>query len=239
MQNGKPTTYKEKVVVTGASRGIGYATCLMFLSEGFEVIGIDKDPCEKLNILTAIDIPGRYTHIVCRITEDSNLPDILDVAILINNAGTQVDGKCIDVNLKGLMRCTEKYALSDKQTSIISVVNLASVSAHNGAEFPEYVASKGGVLAYTKWCAKELAKKGATCNSISFGGVKTELNNPIYDEPHWTEIMNMTPLKKWASTWEAADWIYFMSVVNRSCTGQDIIVDNGEMLNHRFVWPDA
>lgn len=226
----------KKVVVTGASGGIGYATCARFLIGGNEVIGIDVNPNPKRRVLQSM---GNYSHIICDIAVDDVLPEIPDVSILVNNAGTQVDGRCIDVNLRGLIRCTEEYALSDKQERIESVVNLASVSAHNGAEFPEYVASKGGVLAYTKWCAKELAKKGATCNSISFGGVKTGLNDPIYDEPYWTEIMGMTPLKKWASTWEAAGWIYFMSVVNRSCTGQDIIVDNGEMLNHRFVWPDV
>ena len=48
--------------------------------------------------------------------------------------------------------------------------------------------------------------------------------------------MSMTPLKKWASAKEAAEWIYFVAKVNKSMSGQDIIVDNLEMLNHRFVW---
>lgn len=56
------------------------------------------------------------------------------------------------------------------------------------------------------------------------------------DRAKWNDIMSMTPLKKWASAEEAADWIYFVAKVNKSMSGQDIIIDNLEMLNHRFVW---
>ena len=77
----------------------------------------------------------------------------------------------------------------------------------------------------------------ATCNSISFGGVKTHLNFTVMnDDDKWAEIMSMTPLKKWADPEECAEWVYFLTVVNRSCSGQDIIVDNLEILNHKFVW---
>ena len=119
---------------------------------------------------------------------DRALPQIKCVDILINNAGTQ-DDDAIDVNLKGLIRTTEEYGL---QPNIKSICNMASVSAHNGAEFPYYVASKGGVLSYTKWTAKEIAKYGATCNSLSFGGVMTDLNQSVMDDDEaWEEIMCM------------------------------------------------
>ena len=69
----------------------------------------------------------------------------------------------------------------------------ASVSAHNGAEFPEYCASKGGGLAYTKNVALRVAKYGATCNSISAGGVNTELNAHILEHPaEWDKEMAET-----------------------------------------------
>ena len=214
------------VVITGTSHGIGNATMKRFLMAGYEVVGIDKD---------IFDEPlENYTHFVCDISKDE-LPDLDEpVNILVNNAGIQGTDKDIDVNLKGLIRCTEKYGL---QENISAIVNLASVSAHNGAEFGHYVASKGGVLSYTKWAAKQVAKYNATCNSLSFGGVFTELNSQVIDDPNkWDKIMEQTPLKKWMSRRECAEWIYFVSVINKSMSGQDIIIDNLESLNHTFVW---
>ncbi|MBG9981921.1 SDR family oxidoreductase [Aerococcaceae bacterium DSM 111020] len=224
----------EKIVITGASSGIGAATVQYFLHKGHkEIIGLDINP------KTPINNHPNYTHLVCDVSQQAMLPDIPDVTVLINNAGLQTPsetytGEDIQTNLVGTMLCTQKYGL---QQHIKAIVNLASLSAHNGAEFGEYTASKGGVLAYTKWTAKEVAKYGAHCNSLSFGGVKTALNAPVMENSElWAEIMEETPLKKWATAEEAAQWIYFLSMVNQSCTGQDIIIDNGEFYNHHFVW---
>ena len=48
--------------------------------------------------------------------------------------------------------------------------------------------------------------------------------------------MEQTPLKKWATADEIAEWIYFFTVINRSCSGQDLIIDNLESFNHTFIW---
>jgi NAD(P)-dependent dehydrogenase (short-subunit alcohol dehydrogenase family) len=50
--------------------------------------------------------------------------------------------------------------------------------------------------------------------------------------------MEQTPLKRWATPQEIADWAYFLTVENRFCTGQSIVVDGGESINYRFVWPE-
>lgn len=220
-------TVNRLVLVTGSSEGMGREIAYKFIDAGYRVIGLDIKP-------QTIFEP-EYTHYICDVSDRESLPDLSEnVSILINNAGVQNSGRDIEVNLKGVINCTEKYGL---QPEIRAIVNQASVSAHNGAEFPEYVASKGGVLSYTRWTAKEIAKYGATCNSLSFGGVLTDLNkNIIEDKKCWEEIMEMTPLSKWATSREAAEWVYFIARVNKSMTGQDIIIDNGEVLNHRFVW---
>ncbi|MDO5154624.1 MAG: SDR family oxidoreductase [Eubacteriales bacterium] len=217
-----------RVVVTGSSTGMGKAIAKKYLKEGHQVFGLDQKDATIEH--------EHYIHYVCDVSDAKSLPEIEDINILVNNAGVQSmeNMRDIDVNLRGVMHCTNRYGL---QPSIRAILNQASVSAHNGAEFPEYVASKGGVLSYTKWTAKEIAQYGAVANSISFGGVITQLNAPVMqDGKMWDEIMSMTPLKKWATVDEAAEWVYFLTVVNKSMTAQDVIVDNGEMYNHRFVW---
>ena len=214
-----------KVLITGTSKGIGKATAELFLAEDHEVIGIDREESSISH--------KNYTHFTVDVRDTYMYPDIKDVEVLINNAGVQNEDD-ININLMGTINITEKYGI---QPSIKSILNVASVSAHNGAEFPVYCASKGGMLAYTKNTALRVAQYGATCNSISPGGVTTELNQPVMDDPVlWKEIMKLTPLKKWASAEEIATWIYFLTVVNKSMTGQDIIIDNGETTDAHFVW---
>lgn len=214
-----------KVLVTGSSQGIGKAIAELFLRKGHAVTGIDRQA-------SSID-DARYTHIQCDVRDV--LPDIEDVEILINNAGTQNDDD-IEINLKSLIRVTEKYGV---QKSIRSILNIGSASGHTGSEFPEYCASKGGVIAYTKNVALRVAEYKATCNSLDPGGVLTPLNDCVVKDPAlWSAIMAETPLKRWATPEEIAEWAYFMTVDNRFCTGQSIVVDGGESINSRFIWPE-
>ena len=214
-----------KVLITGTSNGIGKAIAQKFLSCGHEVLGLDIQSGTIENPL--------YTHVQTDILT-GNLPEADGVEILINNAGVQDSGKDIDVNLKGTIRITEKYAL---QKNIKSVLFIASSSASSGAEFPEYAASKGGMVAYMKNIALRVAKYGATSNSLSPGGVKTSLNNHVMNDPElWQRIMDETLLPKWAEAEEIAEWAYFVTVVNRSMTAQDILIDNGEQAKANFIW---
>lgn len=215
------------IIITGTSQGIGKAIAELFLKEGHTVTGIDR---QKASISDK-----HYTHYVCDVRDYENLPEIKDVHILINNAGTQNEDD-IDINLKALIRITEKYGIRD---GIRSILNIGSASAHTGAEFPEYCASKGGVLAYTKNVALRVAKFGATCNSLDPGGVLTPLNECVMNDPElWAQIMDETPLRRWASTEEIAQWAYFLTVTNTFCTGQSILVDGGEAINYNFVWKE-
>lgn len=216
-----------KVLITGTAQGIGKAIAELFLEKGYIVVGIDKKQSTIFN--------QNYTHYVCDIRDKEKLPNIEGVNILINNAGTQNEDD-IDVNLKALIHITEKYGV---QKDIKSILNVGSASAHTGAEFPEYCASKGGVLAYTKNVAMRVATYGATCNSLDPGGVLTSLNDCVINDPIlWAEIMNETPLKRWATPEEIAEWAYFLTVTNKFCTGQNILVDGGESINFNFVWKD-
>jgi len=216
-----------KILITGTSQGIGKAIAEEFLNNGHTVVGIDRQPSAITH--------DAYTHFTCDVRDYENLPDIEDVDILINNAGTQCEAD-IDINLKALIHITERYGI---RPGIKSILNIGSASGHTGSEFPEYCASKGGVLAYTKNVAIRIAPFGATCNSLDPGGVLTELNRPVMDDADlWAQIMEETPLKKWATPEEIAKWAYFLTVTNTFCTGQNILVDGGESINYKFIWKE-
>lgn len=213
-----------KILITGTSRGIGKAIAELFLSRGHQVVGFDwHEP--------TIDHP-KYAHFTLDIATEA-LPAIEGVDILINNAGVQ-EGDPIEVNLRGTIRISEAYAL---QPTIRSVLFIASASASTGAEFPEYAASKGGVVTYMKNLASRLAPRKATVNSLSPGGVNNELNQHILDDPDlYEQVLNETMLHQWSEVEEIAEWAYFLTVVNRSMTAQDVLVDNGEAAKFNFVW---
>ncbi len=214
-----------KVLITGSSQGIGRGIAEKFLNMGHEVIGID--------ILDKSIEHENYTHIISDIYS-GELPEIENVEILVNNAGVQNSGRDIDVNLKGTIRVTEKYAM---QNAIKSILFIASSSARTGSEFPEYAASKGGMVAYMKNTALRAAAYGATVNSLSPGGVMTDLNQHVMEDPKlWDAVMKETLLPKWAEAEEIAEWAYFVTVINKSMTAQDILIDNGEDAKAAFVW---
>lgn len=216
-----------RILITGSSKGIGKAVAERFLNSGFEVIGLDR-------LEPTIKHPS-YQHFVCDVSKKNSLPNIKDVDYIFNNAGTQNEDD-IKNNLIGSMNVTEKYAF---QPSIKAILFNASASASSGFEFPEYVASKSGLVGYMKNVATRLAEFGAIANSISLGGVLTDSNSPVMeDEKSWNAIMEATPLKKWATLSEVCDWVYFLLVTNKSASGQDFLIDNGEYnLNSTFVWP--
>ncbi len=216
------------ILITGTSDGIGRATAEYFLERGHSVVGFDRKP-------PALAHPN-YRHEILDICDADAYPEDVQPEILINNAGVQDSGRDIEINLMGTIRITEKYAIANPR--IRAVVMVGSASAHTGSEFPEYAASKGGLLTYTKNAALRLAPQ-AVCNSIDPGGVLTDLNRPVMEDPElWNQIMALTPLRRWATPEEIAEWIYFVGVRNRFMTGQNLLIDGGEAGDAHFVWKD-
>ena len=230
------------ILVTGTATGIGRATAELLLERGHHVWGLD--------IAEATFCHEKYQHFVCDVRDAASLPGNLEPEVVISNAGVQGTTDDIAVNLRGTINVVEKYAFTGDATGsrrelgltpaprIHSVVCVGSASGHTGSEFPEYAASKGGVISYTRNVAGRLAPQ-AICNSIDPGGVLTELNLPVMeDERLWGRIMDLTPLRRWATPDEIAEWIYFVAVTNRFMTGQNLLVDGGEAGRTEFVWPD-
>ena len=215
-----------KVLITGTSSGIGEATARLFLDMGHKVIGIDRK--------TATIKDSNYTHWIVDVRDKNNLPYYSDIDILVNNAGTVDPEESIDTNLRGYINITEKYAF---QKHIKAVVNVCSLSARAGLENGYYSASQGGRVAYSRHLAMVLGKKyGATVNCISPGAVFTNLETELYNNPkRMKAVAEENILKKWIMPEEIAQWIYFVSVINKSMTGQDILIDAGEEANYNFI----
>jgi len=214
------------VVISGTSTGIGRAIAQEFLDKGHAVYGFDVLPA-------GIEHP-RYRHVIHDVRDGAFPEDLPSPEVLVCNAGTLEEADAIDVNLLGAMRFVEHFC---DGAALRSILFVASASARNGAEFPRYVASKAGIVGYMKNLALKVAARGVTCNSVSPGGVLTSSNQHILDDPKLYEaVLAETLLGKWAEPQEVAELAYFLTVTNRSITGEDILMDNGEMLKSNFIW---
>lgn len=212
------------VLITGTSTGIGKETAQLFLSKGFNVYGIDKDP-------SAIE-DDKYKHLNCDLTDFNTYPESLPkMDYVINNAGTDNPLEAIKTNLISLFQIEDRWI--DNHTKC--VINIASTSAYLGIENREYVASKGGVLSYTRQLAKRMAKWGGRCNSISPGAILTEMNEHILqDESKRKAVSDENLLKKWIEPKEVSEAIYFLCM-SSSITGIDLVIDAGESINHTEI----
>ena len=140
--------YKGRVLITGTSRGIGRETALLFVRNGFEVIGIDREE-------SSIDIPG-YFHIVRDIRDKDKLPPMNGITHIVNNAGVLYDyEEPMQINLYGAFNIEDVY-VKPNLGNLSSIVNLSSIAALDGQDEREYTCSKGALISYTIYLANNL-----------------------------------------------------------------------------------
>lgn len=214
------------ILVTGTSYGIGRATVEKFCRKGYRVAGLDIKPATFSHPL--------YTHYQVDVRNFSQLPAINGVTVVVNNAGTIDEDTAMDVNYNGYMNVVKKYCY---QEHLKCLINVASISGHVGLDTPNYAASQGARLALTKHLAMDLGRRyGARVVSISPGAVLTNLEPELYaDEEAMKAVAEENILKKWIMPEEIAEWIYFIAIKDKSMTGQDILIDNGEVANYNFI----
>ncbi|QWD64268.1 3-oxoacyl-ACP reductase FabG [Polynucleobacter sp. MWH-UH2A] len=179
-------------IVTGAAKGIGFATAQRFAQEGAIVIVADVNP-EAVKSAAA-QIPNSEAHVM-NVTDRASIQGVVDqvmqqhgrIDILINNAGITQDARLIkmteaqfdaviDVNLKGVFNCTQLIAPHMLEAGSGAIVNASSVvGLYGNFGQTNYSATKFGVIGFTKTWARELGPKGIRVNAVCPGFIATEM----------------------------------------------------------------
>jgi len=236
-------------LVTGGSRGIGYATAKILSENGATVIitGKDAQRLEKSSseIPNCIGITGdiQNTNDVKNIVKKT-IEEFGRLDILVNNAGIfpqikqlhEIEeeewNKVIDVNLTGQFRFT-KEAIPHLQKTSGSIINISSdagLKAYQGFNADAYSAAKAALIILTKCWALEYAKDKIRVNCICPGVVDTDMTKPFLKTQNDREFMNNEhPIGRMGQPEEVANAIiYFASDDASWTTGAVLAVDGGQ-----------
>ncbi len=188
---------KDKVlIITGASRGIGYTTALLFAKEGARCVICSRTEEKLGNLASEIEKIGGYAlPVVCDVTCQDHIESLVQKAlesfgtvdILINNAGCgwrnpiqharlEDWDRTLDVNLRGAMICTQKVLPAMIQKKEGTIINISSISGIQGyAGSSAYCASKFGLRGFTQSLFEEVRELGIKVSLICPGYVDTEM----------------------------------------------------------------
>ncbi len=242
------------VLVTGAGRGIGKAIALAFAREGAKVAvnDINPDSCEATaNEINASggEAAAFHADVANKMAVQSMLIDLEDrwgrVDVLINNAGVephkpivQLDewdwNRTIDVNLKGAFICSQSVGrMMIKQGGGV-IVNIASIAGRAAGlrDRSAYVASKTGLIGFTKECAREFAAHHIRVNAVCPGVIITEMTAHLRDnEAQMKKWLEDIPLGRLGEPDDVTGLVLFLcSDAARYITGQAINVDGGKVM---------
>ena len=235
-------------LVTGGSRGIGYACAQMLLESGAQVViagvdGPEVDEAEKIlrpqgsvrgYRLDVADV-GSIPQLVEQIRLDMGEIDVLVQAAGLLRGGPAVDlteaqwDEVLDVNAKGLffvMQAVATQSMIPRRAG--AIVNFSSVAGLLGMAEPlcsaHYSASKGAVVQITRQAAVEWAKHGIRANAVAPGGVNT-MSRPGGPP---AEMVEPIPLKRMTEPWEVAAAVCFLASDKAAMiTGQILVIDGG------------
>ena len=173
-------------VVTGGSRGIGAAIAERLRDDGWRVVTLSRNGADyPADVADAEAVERAF---------DAIESDAGPVLALVNNAGRTDDGLAIRmrpeqweaviaVNLTGAFHCTQRALRSMLPARFGRIVNLSSVVAERGNPGQaNYAAAKAGLLGFTRTIAREMARKGVTCNAVTPGLIETGMTVDVADE---------------------------------------------------------
>ena len=235
-------------IVTGAARGIGQTIALDLAAKGADLVIGDvkaewlteteeaikqlgaKVTCKELDV-TSTD--------ACQKAFDEVAKENGRIDILVNNAGITRDGllmrmseedwdAVLTVNLKGVFNCTKAVTRVMMKQRSGSIINIASIIGLMGnAGQANYAASKGGVIAFTKSIAREIASRNVRVNAIAPGFITSKMTDALSEEVR-QKMLEAIPLGVFGTPQHVADAVTFLaSDQSAYITGQVLSVNGG------------
>lgn len=246
-------------IVTGAANGIGSAIAKKLIAhlDGLILIDIDENKLTEfkkyLTSASAISCEAYY----CDVGDTYSVNNMLDKAItkmgvpniIINNAGIggpfhKIDEvsddewfSIINTNLKSVFNLSRVLLPKMKQQRYGRIVNIASIQGYLGAaRSSTYVASKHGVIGYTRSIAAEWGPHGITCNAVCPGYVGTQMGiQTEVIKNHQLKVIEKTPLERIASPEEIADFVVHLTKDESSFINGAILTIDGGLTCHLGV----
>lgn len=232
-----------KVLVTGASRGIGREIAKQFALKGYEVYAnYNKSEMEAKSLLKELREQDLNINIIkADVTNEDEVKAMFDrikgVDILVNNAGicqfklftdmTTTDfDNMINTNLRSVFLCS-KYAVKnmlDKQKG--KIINISSIWGVTGGSLEvHYSTAKAGIIGFTKALAKEMGPSSIQVNCIAPGVIETDMNKTLSEEDK-TALIDETPLCKIGKPIDVAKLAVFLAE-DDFITGEVININGG------------
>jgi NAD(P)-dependent dehydrogenase (short-subunit alcohol dehydrogenase family) len=236
------------VLITGAARGIGYATAKRFLADGWRVALLDIDNDTLTRNHQALEAPETTLALHCDVSDaDAVASAVSEIATrfgridaLVNNAGiaifkpiletTLADwSRVLAVNLTGPFICTQAVAPLMREHGGGSIVNVTSISSLRASTLrTAYGTSKAGLAHLTKQQAVELAALGIRVNAVAPGPVDTAMAKAVHTPEIRADYHDTIPLNRYGLESELAEAIFFLCSDRASyINGQLLSVDGG------------
>src|SRR5436305_6162586 len=235
-------------LVTGAGRGIGHAIAVRLAREGARVACVSRTEANAQKTAQEIgDAAKAYAvdvadHGAVEKAAEQILADFERVDILVNNAGVTRDTLAmrmseedwdvvLNTNLKGAFNFTQALLRSMVKQRSGRIINISSVVGIIGnAGQANYVASKAGLIGFTKSIAREVASRGITANAIAPGLIETDMTTVLSDDIR-KKILSNIPLGALGQPDDIASAVAFLaSDEARYVTGQVLCVDGGMVM---------
>ncbi len=239
---------KKLALVTGAARGIGLATTIKFLDEGWQVAMLDIDGETLTKAFNQLALPGDTIKLECDVAEPEQVAEAVStiekrfgrVDSLINNAGIadfkpiqetdfSVWSRILAVNLSGPFICTQACTPLMLKNGGGSVVNIVSISGLRASTLRvAYGTSKAGLIHLTKQQAAELGNSGIRVNAVAPGPVDTAMAKKVHGPEIRKDYHDAIPLNRYGTEEEIAEVIFFLASDKASyVNGQVIAADGG------------